>query len=200
MLERADWVGAATLPFVPTEHPQADSLTRFARGLGMARSGNLSGAKSELEGISGLRANLEKAGNSYWAGRSEEHMLAVSAWVAHAEGNRDQALKLMRAAADLEDARVKHVAMENELYPLRELLADLLLESGQAAAALREYEASLKAAPNRYRGFAGAAHAAETAGDREKAMKFYGRLVALAKSADTTRPELARAKAYVAQR
>ena len=61
-------------------------------------------------------------------------MLAVSAWVAHAEGAREQAVKLMRAAADREDGSVKHVAMENRLYPMRELLAELLLEIGTGRA------------------------------------------------------------------
>ena len=50
----------------------------------------------------------------------------------YAEGARDQALKLMRAAADGEDGSVKHVAMENRLYPMRELLGELLLQIGQA--------------------------------------------------------------------
>jgi len=95
---------------------------------------------------------------------------------------------------------VKHVAMENELYPLRELLAELLLETGQAAAALREFETSLKATPNRYRAYYGAARAADSAGDRQKAASYYAKLVALTKNADSQRPELARAKAYLAQR
>ena len=90
--------------------------------------------------------------------------------------------------------------MENRLYPLRELLGDLLLEMGQAAPALREYEAALKAYPNRYRGIYGAARAAEAAGDRQKAADYFGKLLALSKNADTTRSELARAKAYLAQR
>ena len=58
-------------------------------------------------------------------------MLAISAWVVLKEGARDQALKFLRAAADLEDGSVKHVAMENRLYPFRELLGELLLEMGQ---------------------------------------------------------------------
>ena len=39
-------------------------------------------------------------------------------------------IALMRSAADGEDGSVKHVAMENRLYPMRELLGDLLLEAG----------------------------------------------------------------------
>src|SRR5262249_41629091 len=55
-------------------------------------------------------------------------MLAISAWIAAKEGARDQAVRFMRAAADGEDGSIKNVIMENRLYPLREMLAELLLE------------------------------------------------------------------------
>jgi len=197
-LERADWAGAAALPVTSTQYPQGDSLTGFTRGLGMARSGDLAGAKREIEAMQALRSALQKSDQSYWADRTEEQMLAVSAWVALAEGNRAQAEKLMRAAADGEDGSLKHVVMENRLYPLRELLAELLLEMGQAAPALREYQAALKATPNRYRGLYGAARAAEVVGDRRTAADYFAKLVVLSRNADTVRPELARAKAYLA--
>jgi tetratricopeptide (TPR) repeat protein len=200
VLERADWAGAAALPFTPSQYPQPDSLIRFTRGLGMARIGDLAGAKAEIEAIKALRAALEKSNQSYWADRSEEQMLAISAWVAFKEGARDQALKLMRAAADGEDGSIKHVAMENRLYPLRELYAELLLETGQPAAALHEFETALEQTPNRYRTFLGIARAANAAGDRQKASEYYGKLVNLAKNADTERPETKEAKAFLASR
>jgi tetratricopeptide (TPR) repeat protein len=103
----------------------------------------------------------------------------------------------MRAAADREDASGKSVAMENRLWPMRELLGDLLLEVGQPAEALRAYEASLEAAPNRYRGFLGAARAAARAGDPARAREHYGRLLALTAEGDGARPELAEARSYV---
>jgi len=198
--ERADWKGAAALPAVPTKRLMADSLLRFTRGLGMARSGDLAGAKQEIEALQAIKTALEKAKDSYWVARSEEQILAVSAWVAHAEGAREQAIKLMRTAADREDGSVKHVAMENRLYPMRELFADLLLEMGQAAPALREFEAALKENPNRYRGLYGAARAAEAAGDQQKAASYFAKLVTLSKNADTVRPELARAIAFLAKK
>jgi tetratricopeptide (TPR) repeat protein len=199
-LERGDWVGAAALPVVSTGRPQADSLVRFTRGLGMARSGDLPGAKREIQAMQDLRSALEKSSQVYWADRTEEQMLAVSAWVAHAEGKRDEAVKLMRAAADGEDGSVKHVAMENRLYPMRELLGELLLQTGQGLAAQREFEASLKENPNRYRGLYGVGRAAEVAGDRQKAAGYYEKLVALASKADTARPETARARAFLGQK
>ena len=95
---------------------------------------------------------------------------------------------------------MKHVAMENEIYPMRELLAELLLEAGQPKAALGEFEISLKATPNRYRGLWGAARAADAAGDRKKAAGYFAKVVELARNADTPRPEIALARAQVAQR
>jgi tetratricopeptide (TPR) repeat protein len=198
MLERVDWVGAAGLPLKPSQYPQADPLTHFARGLGMARSGDLAGAKVEIEAIK-LRAALERANQSYWSDRSEEQMLAISAWVVLKEGVRDQALKLLRAAADLEDGSVKHVAMENRLCPLRELLGELLLEMGQPGAALSEFETALKQTPNRFRSLLGVARAAKGAGDGGKASEYYGKLVELAKNADTERQEIREAKKFLAQ-
>jgi len=199
-LERGDWKAAAALPAVPTKRAVADSLLRFTRGLGMARSGDIAGAKREIEAIQGSKAALVKAKDTYWAARSEEQSLAVSAWIALAEGARDQAVKLMRAAADGEDGSIKSISMENRLYPMRELLGDLLLETGQAAPALREFEAALKENPNRYRGLYGAARAAEAAGERQKAESYFAKLVKVAEKSDTDRPEVAKAKMFLAKK
>src|SRR5215475_3723284 len=199
VLERADWAGAAMLPLKPSQYPQADSLTHFTRGLGMARTNNLASAKAEIEAIKTLRAALERANQSYWADRSEEQILAISAWIALKEGARDQALKFMRAAAEGEDGSVKHVAMENRLYPLRELYAELLLETDQPSAALSEFETALEQTPNRYRVLLGMARAANATGDRQKASECYRKLVNLAKNADTERPETGEAKTFLAQ-
>ena len=106
----------------------------------------------------------------------------------------------MRAAADLEDGSEKHVAMENRLWPMRELLGEMLIELKQPAQALKEFETSLHEARNRMRGYYGAARAAELSGDRAKAGLYYGRLVALTKAADSNRQEIQQAKAFLAAR
>ena len=199
-LERADWKAAAALPVTSNNWAYADSITRFARGLGMARSGDLAGARLEIDTLKTLRQELEKSNDSYWAARTDEAMSAVAAWVAQAEGNPVRAEQLMRAAADGEDASIKNVAMENRLFPLRELLAELLALQGKSGAALREYEAALREYPNRFHGLHGAALAAQAAGQRDKAADYYKRLVALTQDADNARPEMAAAKAYLAAR
>ncbi len=75
----------------------------------------------------------------------------------------------MRDAADQEDRQEKHIVTPGRILPARELLGDMLLEAGQPAAALAEYEASFVRDPNRFRGLYGAARAANAAGDRDKA-------------------------------
>jgi tetratricopeptide (TPR) repeat protein len=200
VLERADWAAAAALTVTPTANPQADSLTRFTRALGMARTGNVRGAKAEIEALELLRAALVKSDEKYWADRTQEQILAATAWAALAEGAKDKAIDLMGRAADGEDGSIKHVAMENRLYPMRELFADLLLEAGQPGQALEQYGMSLKQYPNRFRGFYGAARAAEAAGDRKTAAAYYAKLIDLSKKADGVRPELARARDYARTR
>jgi tetratricopeptide (TPR) repeat protein len=101
--------------------------------------------------------------------------------VSFKEGAREQALKFMRAAADREDGSIKHVAMENRLYPMRELYGELLLEMGEPAAALHEFETSLEQTPNRYRAILGIARAAAASGNRQRAAEYYGKLRDLAK-------------------
>jgi tetratricopeptide (TPR) repeat protein len=197
VLERADWAGAAALPFTLSQSPQPDSLVRFTRGLGMARTGDLAGANAEIKAIKVLRATLERYNQSYWADRSEEQILAISAWVSLKEGALDDAVRFMRAAADGEDGSVKHVAMENRLYPLRELYGELLLEIGQPVAARKEFETALHQTPNRFRTVLGIARAANAAGDRQKASTYYGKLLELAKNADTERPEIREAKNFL---
>jgi hypothetical protein len=199
-LERQAWKEAAGLEPRGSQFPQAEAITYFARAIGSARSGALDAAEREVTKLKELRVALEKANQSYWAEQVEIQILASSAWIAHARGSKDDALKFMRAAADLEDGSEKHIAMENRLYPMRELLGDLLLALQQPAQALKEYEVSNNATPNRLRGLYGAAKAAQEAGQQDKAAAHFGKLTELAKDADTERPEIREAKAFAARR
>ena len=106
----------------------------------------------------------------------------------------------MRAAADLEDRNEKHIVTPGRVVPARELLGEMLLEMKQPTQALKEFEASQVREPNRFRSFYGSAVAAEAAGDKAAAAKYYGRLTALAAKGDGTRPEIARAKVALAPR
>ena len=174
MLERQDWRGAAGLvvPALVTA-PAAKAITHFARAIGAARAGDFAAAQADIDRLKEFSASLAKAGDAYWSGQVDVQILAAQGWLAHGQGSRAEAVKLMRAAADREDNSEKHVAMENRLYPMRELLADLLLEEGDAASALNEYEASMNNAPERVRGFYGAAKAAEAWATRTRRLHIF---------------------------
>jgi hypothetical protein len=198
-IERGAWAEAAALQPQPTT-PVADSITYFTRAMGSARSGDLDGARANIEQLKQIAGRLVQSKDDYWAQQVEIMRSGSTAWVLYGEGKKDAALKLMRTAADLEDGSEKHVAMENRLWPMRELLGDLLLATNQPTLALKEYETSLQSARNRYRGFYGAAKAAQLSGDRKKARSYYERLAVLCNKADTERPELVEAKAYLARK
>ena len=108
-----------------------------------------------------------------------------------------KAVELARAAADLDATMDKHPATPAAVQPARELLADLLLELKDPGAALKEYEESLKAEPNRFRSILGKARAAKEAGDLAASREAYQKLVALSGQAGAGRPELAEAKAFL---
>ena len=115
------------------------------------------------------------------------------------EAKSDEALKLMRGAADLEDRNEKHIVTPGRIVPARELLGEMLLALKLPEAALKEFELSQRREPNRFRNYLGSARAAEMAGDRAMAASYYQKLLLLAKDADTARPELVSAK-QLAQR
>ena len=198
-IERGAWAEAASLEPRPST-PAADAITYFTRAMGAVRSGNVDSARKDIEHLESLKNTLAKAKQKYWADQVEIQRRAAAAWVAYAEGKKVEALKSMRSAAQLEDASEKHVAMENRLWPMRELLAELHLQINEPAQALKEFESSFKAAPNRFRGYYGAAKAAEAVGNWKKAKSYYEKLTQLSKQADTDRAELVEAKAFLAKK
>jgi tetratricopeptide (TPR) repeat protein len=203
-LERRQWGEAAELTLHPKslswgKFPQAESILWFARGLGSARGGNVASAKADLARLEALRDSMTAAKNTYWANQAEIQRLAVAGWIARAEGRNDEAVALLRKAADAEGATEKHPVTPGSIQPAREMLGELLLELNQPAKALVEFEASQRTDPNRFHGLAGAARAAELAGDKDRAKKYYQDLLALARTADTERPEIQQAKAFLSK-
>ena len=196
-IERSDWKQAMTLESRPSQFPFTTALTHFARGLGAARSGDASAADKEVQELARLRDALKTAKSDYWATEVEVSRLGVAAWTALALGKHDEALGLMRSAADIEDKNEKHIVTPARIAPAREMLGEMLLELKRPSEALKEFEASHVREPERFRGYWGAAQAAAQSGDKAKARRYFARLVELA-GEGATRPELAQARAFLA--
>jgi tetratricopeptide (TPR) repeat protein len=196
-LERGAWAEAAALPARQSTLPYADAVIHFARALGAARSGNPKAAAGDIEKLGALRDALKASQDAYWTEQVEIQRQIAVAWVTFAEGDRARGIELLRAAAQAEDGTDKSAISPGPLAPARELLGDMLLEAGRPAEALKEFEATTKKEPNRFRGLYGAGRAAEAAGQRARAVQFYKQLLQVASEPDTKRPELEHARSSI---
>ncbi|MBI2161518.1 MAG: hypothetical protein HYU25_14270 [Candidatus Rokubacteria bacterium] len=201
-LERGRWAEAASLTLFAKEFPwgrfpQSEAQLVFARALGAARGGDVAAARRDIDRLGALRDALAAAKQGYWVEQVEIQRQAAAAWVARAEGKKEEALALLRSAAEREDATEKHPVTPGPIAPARELLAEMLLESNQPVEALKEFEATMRVEPNRFRTVAGAARAAEVAGDKAKARHYYTQLLTLGEKADAERAELRQARAFL---
>jgi hypothetical protein len=202
-VERNDWKRAATLQLSPPnlawqKFPQAEAVLVSVRGLAAARTGAIPAARKDLVRLAALKEAMTTAKIGYWPSQTDVQMKAIEAWIAFEEKNPERALQLMRVAAEQEEASDKHPVTPGSIVPMRELLAEMLLQLDQPGAALAEFERSLAREPNRFRSIYGAAVAAEAAGSNETAKQYYGTLRRLTGDADTIRQEIKRANAFVA--
>jgi hypothetical protein len=204
-VERHHWAEAAALAVPPNIFPGGryswtEANIHFARALGAAHIGDADAAKKELEQLAALRDTLTQLNDEYWADQLQIQGEIATAWLTLAGGKPQEALQQMRQVADHEDRTDKHAVTPGVILPARELLGEMFLDLKQPAAAIVEFEATLRTAPNRYNSLAGAARAAELSGDREKAKTYYAKLLTLCDHGDGNRPELKAAQTVLAQR
>ena len=123
----------------------------------------------------------------------------VRGFAAFKAGDAASGIQALRQASEREDASEKHVVTPGPLLPAREILATVLLESGDAAAALREFEAVLAKEPNRLRAMAGAVLAAERSGDAARARRYSDKIAVQTAQTDTGMSGLQLARRSVMQ-
>ncbi len=193
-LERGAWAETSSLEARSSTFPWVDAVTPFARALGAARSGSPAAAGAEIARLKALSEKLAAASDADWTARVDVQRRVAEAWVAFAEGRRDEGIAALRAAADAEDATDKSAVSPGPLAPAREMLGEMLLEAQRPKDALAAFEATMMKEPNRFRAVAGAMRAAEAAGDRDAAARHARELLEIAKAADSDRPDLGRAR------
>jgi tetratricopeptide (TPR) repeat protein len=194
-LERRDWQRAEQLALKETPFPFTDAVTWFARGLGAARIGHTAAANEASAALKVIQERLVSAKEMYWARQVEIQALAVAAWSALAMGAKEEALRQMKSAAEMEDATEKSAVTPGPLSPARELLGEMFLELNEPAKALDQFEATLKKEPRRFRSLYGAAHAAQLIGSTDTSQRYFLELLDVCAHADkSARPELKEAR------
>ncbi len=208
VLERRQWDEAAALVLqdnvrglAPLDSFQwGEGHVHFARAVGAARSGKADAARTEVAKLKAIEQALIIPPGSYdWRTQVAIERQIAEAWLAQAEGRKEEAARLMRAAADLDDSSEKHPVTPGAILPAREQLGDLLLELGRPKEALAEYETALQRAPRRLASLAGAARAAQRAGDVARARTYYAQIAEQTKDSDATRPEVREAREFAAK-
>ncbi len=200
VVERRRWAEAAKLEVLSGSPggklSWAEATVYFARALGSAHTGDLEGARQAIQKLEAARNTLTELQETYWAGQVDIQRREAAGILAFAQGKKDEALELLRSAADMEDASEKHPVTPGPVVPARELLGELLLTIGKPAEALAAFESTLERSPNRFNALYGAATAAQTAGQREKARLYFSSLIQMSDPV-SQRPELSTAKSYM---
>jgi hypothetical protein len=200
-LERRDWPRAEKLAVSETPFPYTDAISWFAKGLGAARLGHVATANEAAAALVQIQQRLSKANEHYWARQVEIQATEVSAWSALAAGKKEDALRQMESAANMEDETEKSAVTPGPLAPARELLGEMLLGMNEPARALTQFEATLKKEPRRFRSLYGAARAAQLNGSGDLSRRYFGELLTVCARADKPgRPEITEARESLAKR
>lgn len=202
VLENRLWKQAASLDFdnkVPwKDYGWQKAIVHYTRALGLSRSGNTRAARQELSALDSLYNHFVQAKDSYKANQVKIQSATASAWISMSEQKSDEAIELMKVAADLETKTEKHPVTPGEVLPAMELLGDMYLINERYNEALLAYQENLKRSPNRFNGLYGAAKAAQMTGNKSLANTYFQQLISLAKNVQSDRPELVDAKRMVA--
>src|SRR6266849_2007057 len=191
-VELGNWTEASSLKVREEGTPWTQAITWMAIGVGAARSGSLERAAQAEQALASLRDATAKQDNTYWSNQVEVQRREVAGWIEQAGGKGPDAITQLRSAADLEETMDKHAVTPGAVPPAREMLAGVLFQQNHPQAALGEYEAVLKVAPNRFNVLYGAANAAEAAGNTQAANEYFLKLTKIAVGDE--RPELATAR------
>ena len=197
VLERHDWEAAAVLePHQPPEYPWDDApevsapMSHYARALGLAHTHRFDEAQAEIGVLEEIRDRLAE-GAAFWAGHTQIQALAAKSRLRFEQGATDEALVLMRRAAELEAATDKGSVSPGYVLPAQELLGEMLLELSMHSEALAAFEATLATSPGRLNSLYGMGVALTRLGEMGRAGKVFAQIAAVTADANSTRPWLA---------
>ncbi|GAC1643812.1 MAG: hypothetical protein NVS9B15_00500 [Acidobacteriaceae bacterium] len=195
-LETRDWQSAAALAAPSDPMSLGRIIGLWANTIGDARQHRSDAARSHYAAFQEALERMKHGSMSYMVEEMQVPQKELEGWLAYSQQDVATAISRMREAADLQDRR----GQAEVDIPAREMLADILLESGSPQQALTEYTAALQLSPNRFNGLYNAGRAAERSGHSDVAARFYRTLVAQTSAAGSTpRPELAHAREFLSQ-
>lgn len=193
-IERRQWKEVLSLQPKADTEPYTKSPIYWGRAVAAGHLHDAAAAEDALRHYDELVEATRQGPKPHIADSMKQPRKVMAGWAAYAAGKQEDAVRALTEVADEQDQVGKG---ETEI-PAREMLADMLLESGRAQEALTQYEISLQTDPNRFNGLFGAAEAASKIQQREKAMTYYSQLLKNCSGSHSERPELQQARTRVA--
>jgi len=172
-IETKNWTMAERLKPVTDGGSSSLEATLLAHAEGAAHLHDRKAANDALQQLESLTSGGSRASESTAA-------IEIRAWVDFTRGNLKDAVALLQPLAERQ-AKIGKGEVE---IPAREMLADMLLLSGQSAEALTQYRQTLSSDPNRFNALLGAIQAAEQLGRNSLAERYYRTLLANCRHAD----------------
>jgi tetratricopeptide (TPR) repeat protein len=169
----------------------------FADGYGAARRGDLRAARQALDAISSPDMGSGARGVGTGAATATDYrsraailQQELQAMIAAAEGKREEAIALLRKAAEGESAMPFEYGPPFIDKPTEELLGEVLLEAERPKEAREAFERALVRTPQRTQSLLGLARATKAAGDTQAAQETAAKLRGIWHSADAIPQEL----------
>lgn len=197
LIETRRWRGDAAGIAVKTDDLPQRGLDLFVGGIRAVETGDREGAEKALAELESSSSGGDGHGHGATASYAMSHagnadpVLAreLEAKLLLGRGENARAVALARDAAAAEDAMSFDFGPPAVAKPAHELLAEMLLQTGEPAQAEKEFEASLARGPGRALSLLGLARAAAKAGDRETSSRAWKDLARNWHRADPDLPE-----------
>jgi tetratricopeptide (TPR) repeat protein len=144
--------GQSSMPGMPgmNDYSTAGNPTwTFIAGFSAAKLGDLATAQKAQAMLQAAKARTESAGNVYAAKPAAIMEKEVAAATKLAQGEKTEAVRLAKDAADIEITMSAPSGPPEPIKPALELYGDVLMEAGRAKDAAVAYEAQLQRTPNR---------------------------------------------------
>jgi len=194
IVESGDWQAVASVPLVAPSRDFVAMKTQL-EGMAAAKRADAAAAKAAAARIVGL---LEEPNQHPFAKQIITMQAREAEAVAgRAAGDNQAAMAKMQEAIAIEDGIYALSQPPYPIVPAHELYGSLLMEMGRPREAIAQFTETLKRTPARPKAVYGIAQAAASLGDMSTASARYLEFLEMWKNADSDRPELTAARAFL---
>jgi tetratricopeptide (TPR) repeat protein len=151
----------------------------FIAGVSAAKLGDVAAAGAAEARLRAAREKTASGGNAYAAKEVAILEKEVAAYARHAAGQKDEAVRLAKEAADIELTTSAPSGPPDPMKPAFELYGEMLLDVGRPVEAMAAFEQSLLRTPKRTPSLVGLARASAQAGNVEAARRHYAEIAGM---------------------